>query len=1081
MQPSLRETGSHTVQFEKNNWAGWLECRRQEVIQGHPGRFTGASKLPAVFRRLTEAMRSQALPEQSAYGIFTKSKSKNTGSFSGVPMQAFGDLPPFDLTVPFHCSCEVHPGSDSRQSSTLTQASAKLLDLFGCSKSQLSDIQLEHLVDLSSSVHASHQLHLRGDQVQAALTVLSEGATVKLTSVGQHKIDGMPSTAVDAAPFSRQGGASASSIFANVIAFPCWSHTAPTELSSADVLLQPFQSMWLLVFEPIRHPQVQHAFHTLHPDKAGCHNFPGNQANLLISNASKSLLPKENKHSRLSVVAFSACADTGTKKLAHSVAPQNEGPIVLPKYPHNAYRIPSRALRHLVNPFKALGEGENGSGGAVRDALALSSGPTMLQGMVLSRSSSESKCVAVREQLQRKVKHDKDSRRILLTLCCNALCVALYVLYTVYLVLATSSNPLFSLRFRQPTIISQLHGFPLSFFVWRQAAQALAAGPVKTFSEEHAALSQNAISGVEAAQRADAKFAAIQVSQAIQDLSLLDKIAGQPGVSMADSWNRLVPSATSNHTTLRRVQSLLAEELGAIELANPPKSAALPFSCGAAEQSQAAWSESNALTSLLNATASGAVVLLNSSNHRTFRLGTFFVLFLLAAFASATLTAASIAERRLIQRAVDALQPAIQDQVHALASTACGISVASHSHAFIDSDSSSPPTRTTSSLNVMRWRGFKIDDWLGTAGLQYEVTCKVSCALFLGASIIVVAIVSRYGPEDTQATSVNAVYAAQQLNSAAFRITVDLDSSLRHMGSCTWHNCSTINSTDAQVALIDYTHWQRVLFSQGRTEFMFSAAPGQDARAMLFGRGSAGHTMMFADACVGTTDVTTYKHASSYTPFIPPIGVKQRMHAASCNTIFNGILKEGWQQASYAYFTAARGIEQTLQSWAVQPNITFHKSCFVAMRYAIWNRIASALFRASEPSQYPTAVPSAQTDFNAHEVLRSTCPSANSSFPLPFMGSSEQALRFVDLVTTIFQLQAVHFTQLAEATVEFSADEYRASLVTHATETLLSLSIAHVLLLCFIRMVGNPAALGKRKIVQAAQLMNSLLLAEQAV
>jgi hypothetical protein len=149
----------------------------------------------------------------------------------------------------------------------------------------------------------------------------------------------------------------------------------------------------------------------------------------------------------------------------------------------------------------------------------------------------------------------------------------------------------------------------------------------------------------------------------------------------------------------------------------------------------------------------------------------------------------------------------------------------------------------------MRWRGFKIDDWLGTAGLQYEVTCKVSCALFLGASIIVVAIVSRYGPEDTQATSVNAVYAAQQLNSAAFRITVDLDSSLRHMGSCTWHNCSTINSTDAQVALIDYTHWQRVLFSQGRTEFMFSAAPGQDARAMLFGRGSAGHTMMFADAC----------------------------------------------------------------------------------------------------------------------------------------------------------------------------------------------------------------------------------------
>ncbi len=1075
--PSKRTTHGRSSAEAHRAAGGWLSCRAQAIVFNKVGFLSGNSQLPLVLRRLAQsaaaASRSQVPLIASANSQFgvkfglpsalhtaRGTGSHNSSSTSGATVQ---DLSPFHFFVDLHLS---HNGSASDARAFPNSASTGFLRLLGLTEPIFSQKRLSDLFEgsqIASIMRRGTRSHLptgiapenHGEQLNGVmvnehswLEKITEGATLNLAVHSalqlQSPFDSEPSWAAgpDGTPLS---AAASSVVAANVVAVPSWSTLASDsrqkdaglhEVSAVSCFQEP-RLRWLVLVEPLYSPDSTLAglMPTTHDPMATAEDSEAERSSRSSENANLDshgaiVMRPAQQHTQHEVqLARRGSGEAGDPPVSLSVAgPRSPGR----SFGHGHMSPTARSPTSLPST-STLGHRQTSLG--VRTASAVDA---------KAQSTAQDR---IRQQLQRGVKHNKYSRRVLLTIWANIIGVFLYTLYTVYLVLAAGNNPLIALRFRQPSMLSQLQVRPLTIQFWStgshllsRAALAQAGPPLPSAAAQ---MQTTAASGIGRVLREVGEETAAFFAVSLSDASALDAAVPSVTDGLARQWRRQPDTPSSrDSSSLADFEAVIAGSLQTVTAGNASTSGARPLD------------DAFLISSAINSTSMTAVTILNSSFARTLQLRTLLAITLVICFVSATFFTAKKAESRLVQDAVDSLGAASLDAVSVTA----------------QSGQQGELSPSMARRHIRKKRQKSVHSWWAVLGLKHELLLKVGGIVFFGVGLIGVGFVSRYTPEDTQATSVNVVHAAHQLQSAAIRMGLATDAylSAAHNSTPAVPAALGLASSTFETAQADFVHWQRVLFGEEDAGYMQSASPGNEARA-LFATGTGGHNLLFHDACLSVDAHPKLQPNPRYLPFAGTQLITARRHASNCQVAVNGVLLKGFQAASYTYLSISQELRSTLEAWQEGG---MPLSCLQSARYSIWLVLGHGLgcisSIASERSDCAVTPDVALGAVLAE--LGNVC-AAHGATPAQL----RQAASFTRQAIMMQELQAVHFAAIADAAIVFGADRYSASQARYARETLLPVGSVPFVLLLFLIVVGRPSALAKRRLVLSSQLMQALI------
>ncbi len=695
----------------------------------------------------------------------------------------------------------------------------------------------------------------------------------------------------------------------------------------------------------------------------------------------------------------------------------------------------------------------------------------------LRRREVERNQTRVRHQLQRAVKHDKYSFRYLLGVMSCIAAVTLYSLYSAYIVLGAGNNPLITLRFRQPAAASQMLPAGQRAKVWGNALQVLnlaasSAPPSSAAPADAQRALQLAAAATEVHLREMTEALAERVNLALSDASLLDVTAGV--TSVTDSWREApLDNSSAALPSLALTERLLAASFRINDAA----------ANGGVMAQQGV--ELFDIASNVNATAQVGVEILNTEFNAILQLRTALAILLTVTFVTFTLSYTCSVEKKLLGRATAALSWEVGAQYGRDASrprsethSAKGRFADTNQKQSVALEQMQPHSSLqqmsleadlslqAANRRISQHRSCSLGSYCSTFLLRHLLFVQLLLALTMGVGLIGVGFIQRYLPEDTQATSVNAVYAAHQMQYAAWTATAALDGMLA-AGS---HSMPLQPAAaQLQAAMDSYTHWQRVLFSSEHAGFMVSASPGHTGAAR-YPDASAGERLLFVDACQGSIEVVPQGAEIKYLSSYQPESLGARSHATKCSTVMEGVLLDGWQVASHAFSNNLQSLKATLQDIHMRALVnttatnTTSKSlaCFRALRTAVWGGVGAQLSATATESAPKTGI---------SELMHwagSVCAEAHPSL-------QHDSDAWLARAVQVIGLQAVHFDELAQATAVHGIRGFLASLAKFGTDSMLPVACVPLVLFLFLWLVGAPSALSKRRTVQAAELMSALL------
>lgn len=1038
---------------------GWLACRPNEVVLHQFGTLSGNSKLPFISRCLMHACEQAGQAERLQFGQLPGVRLNGESTEAGVSATASGFNT--SLTVgnlaQFYLTCgESSHGYNDVGSFSLSGASRGMLELLGISPYQVHSLKLADVLNVHlprQSISRACSIGSLGKHTEhvSPLSGLTEGCTLSLTALRRQVVSAKDNTAYD-------------TLLANAIAIPSWCTGDPLPLGqlSSDAgnvaaigLFQRPQYMWLVIIEPLYTP----------------HSVGAPSCAISLSSVTKTARRASSCGSTSNLLGLLS------KGFPQTNAPSfGQLPISTPVKPHNStVQLHKPIVSAGFGPqsqLSAAGTSAQRFHRAPLDGMSWHEGSrtpaeqsgkhtpqkrsVMSHSMISSHTrgsvseagtcdASKAKATVhlqdtIRQQLQHKVQHDRYSSRILVTIWINIIGLFVYGMYIVYLVLATGNNPLIALRFRQPTVLSQLQNAPLAISLWTQALDALDQGASNTtgFASIGAAqgglLFEQARYGLTTALRETGEGAAQKLASALQDASSLDAFGGGPPGALTHQWTEAVDSSNIALSTVTAVQASLESALTATLHVDHMHDA---------QRMQPA----TTVAAALNATSHLAVRLLNDSFARTWGVRTFPAIALLVFFVAATFIATAKAEKQLVVQAVSALDD-----------TVCA---AERITAKYGPQGELSPSMARRHLHLKLQR--TVGAWCSMLGLKHELTLKVVCIITFVVGLIGIGFVSRYAPEDTQARVVNAGYAAQQLQAASWNLHLQLDTKLWQLASSTPPSAGGPDTTEA---FSKATHWRRVLFGLEPAGFMVSAAPGGETRA-LFAADTAGDTMLFHNACISISAGSAAGANAQYAPARDSRAtLTNNLHSSQCNSIADGVLSSGWQAATFSMLGESLDLHRRVDGWTAQQ---LPSGCAAAVRAATWVVLGRTL-ACARPFQGCAAHSAGSILLSLQGVVNATCGQLGAS-----QQAALEAAALVEKAVRVLQLQAVHFEAVADAAIVLGADSYSASLATYARETLLPVGSVPFVLLAFLYFVGGPSALRKRRLIHSSQLMSSLV------
>ena len=625
--------------------------------------------------------------------------------------------------------------------------------------------------------------------------------------------------------------------------------------------------------------------------------------------------------------------------------------------------------------------------------------------------------------------------------------VSLYSVYTAYTVLGAGNNPLITLRFRHPATAAQLLPVGERVAVWRSALQALDGGSA---ARGGVAAWTHARSAVSCHVRDLSETVAQKLQLALSDAALLDATVGTS--SIAQSW-RDVSNSSSGHSGLGQAEVLLASSF---ELASSFVRAPSLFTAGDNDEHPVI-----SVADPVNSTANAAVGLLNAEFDGILKLRTVLAIFLTSSFTAFTLAYTCFVESKLLKRTIGAVrgrqhgeyESKRQEQTTAVdeRGTTAGADL----------------SLRAARARLARQRNGSLSSCGSALLLRQALFMQLAVTLILGVSLIVVGFVRRLEPEDTQATSVNVVYATHQMQHAAWVAARGLDSMLQ---GGIQGDSEALARGEASVysAIAAYSSWQRVVFAGDDAGFMVSAAPGH-TDAARYPSGTSGEELLFTDACGLSVGLLPSEREQRYLAPVNGSSTIAQTHAADCKLVLNGVLRDGWQVATRAYIGGMSdiilGANSTLGTAAAGDGNA--SACLSAVRAATWLRVGARLSPARDGDVMAAGVS------DASAWVLGAC---HGSWP----GGGGAAQAWVQRAAELLRLQTLHFDSLSQASAVHGIRGFLESLSRFALESMLPVGCVPLWLLLFLWLVGSPAALAKRRTVQAAELMSALLRAHEA-
>lgn len=633
----------------------------------------------------------------------------------------------------------------------------------------------------------------------------------------------------------------------------------------------------------------------------------------------------------------------------------------------------------------------------------------------------------LRHQLQREVKHDKHSMAAVWTLWGNIGLITFYALLLFRNTLSTEANPLVSLRFRYLAVLGQLSTVPHTLEAWRVASMVQMGNwshVCSTFPQDCGFRHQRAAVGTIVNEVA--RDFALAAAQANEDAARLHESTQSPGTLVIESWRGC--------------------------LAAIGRLTALAFRLGGSDTPQSdTWTEvdTEAAINLSEGAQTTAGIAVDMLHERyTSSLQSRFLLSVVAILISmaVTFTLSYKAEQKLLSDADAVLQ---RIQVHTWSAAPNQGKAAAHSTHHLRNSTS----RWSSSARI----------W-AEIGIRHKLILRYFAVAIVVLVMMFSGFVTRDGPEDTQASSINAVHAALQLQQAGAKASGSL---LRLISPA----ANQTRNHDLNGALDHFAAWQRVLFSQEASPFFQSAAPGRQRQA-AFSASSGGRALLFQDAC---SPQVPAGFTEEFIPFrLVGNTVIGSLHSSTCATFLNGLLLQGWQGISFNFAARVKDAQSSLNMWlAMQPEARCVQQTHAAALALFLNSVAPA-----NGSARGSAAAEAMREAITAD-LSSAC--LTNSPPAPGAAVAALAMRIASNTALLLELQAVHFHTMARRAVLFGAASYEESLTAYTWNTLLPVSCVPLLTLIFLYAVGQPAALDRRKLVQAAELMYSLLRAENIV